>query len=157
MWRGRWGFSRSHNPVKIASTSPLQSSIFFLETFSSSCCCSCCLHFLVFPNFITSSTSYAISLIALVSSGKTEGSESMGKHAMGPLLWYNLRNLCRGSPCSRSFAPSAILMTTSGLRRPCAVWNDGRVSLAASTEGLMAGRAVEDRRGELGRAARERD
>lgn len=90
------------------------------------------------------SKTYAISLIALVNSGRTHGSESMGKHAMGPCLLYVWRNLWSGAPISSSSCVSAILITTSGLSSPCAVRNVGRVSLAARTELLMAGRLVLD-------------
>jgi hypothetical protein len=41
-------------------------------------------------------------------------------------------------------------MTTSGLSRPWAVWNEGRVSLSARTEGLIAGRLLDLRMGLAG-------
>jgi len=37
---------------------------------------------------------------------------------------------------------SAILITTSGLRSPCAVENEGSVSHVARTDGLIAGSLV---------------
>lgn len=70
----------------------------------------------------------------------------MGRHAMGPWARYVLRNECNAP--SRSKSPSymsAMRITTSGLRRPWAVWKEGRVVLETSTESLMIMLAVAGR------------
>jgi hypothetical protein len=83
-----------------------------------------------------SSIDYIISLMALVSSGSTLGSDNKGRHAMGPLVPYSFRKLPRaGDEEEGSFSWMSIMrITTSGLRSPWAMRNEGRVSDADSTE-----------------------
>ena len=80
-----------------------------------------------------------MSLIASVSFGRMQGSESIGRHAMGPLLRYVSRKLSSGA--ERELAViSSIRWTISGDRRPWAVGKQGRVSDAARTELDIFGR-----------------
>lgn len=68
-----------------------------------------------------------------------QGSESIGRHAMGPLLRYVSRKLSSGA--ERELAViSSIRWTISGDRRPWAVGKQGRVSDAARTELDIFGR-----------------
>ena len=74
--------------------------------------------------------------MAMVSSGRTLGSDNKGRHAMGPLVPYSFRKLPRaGDDEEGSFSWMSIMrITTSGLRSPWAMRNEGRVSDADSTE-----------------------
>ena len=85
--------------------------------------------------------------MALVNSGNTTGSLNIPKHAMGPFLLYTVKNLCTELPSSGYV--SAIRINTSGLNKPCAVWNEGSVSLGDKTEEDMNGRDVDVFLGEV--------
>lgn len=88
--------------------------------------------------------------MALVNSGNTYGSLNILKHAMGPRLLYNLRNLCNAEPFSSRSTVFAIRITTSGDNNPWAVWKEGRVSLGDNTDVDMAGKDVLDFLGDEG-------
>ena len=82
-----------------------------------------------------------MSLIASVSLGRMQGSESIGRHAMGPSLRSVSRKLSSGAERELAAAViSSIRWTISGDRTPCAVGKKGRVSDAARTELDIFGR-----------------
>lgn len=82
-----------------------------------------------------------MSLIASVSLGRMQGSDSIGRHAIGPSLRYVSRKLSRGAERDLAAAVmSSIRWTISGDRRPWAVGKQGRVSFAARTELDIFGR-----------------
>ena len=77
-----------------------------------------------------------------MSLGRTQGSASIGRHAIGPSLRYVSRKRTRGA--ERELVAEAVIScirwTISGDRRPCAVGKQGRVSDAARTELDVVGR-----------------
>jgi hypothetical protein len=72
------------------------------------------------------------------------GSLNMERHDIGPRLLYVLRKLCNAPFNSTLSFKSAIRITTSGLRSPCAVEKFGRVSHLARTDWFIS-RVEEER------------